>query len=292
MIIVDLNQVMISNMMAQIGSHTNISVDEGLLRHMILNALRGFRSKFTDEFGELVIACDGKRSWRKDCFPYYKAHRKKAREQSDMDWNAIFTSLNAIRDELKDYFPYKHIHLDGAEADDIIGTICMEYGQQLNSSSVEPILILSGDKDFAQLQKYANVHQYDPVRKRWIKHSQPYRFLIEHILKGDRGDGIPNVLSRDDCFINGRQKPVRTKFVQTVIDDNQDNNLDAFNFEKEEITRNFFRNRQLIDLSCTPDELRLNILEQFNEPVNKRDKLFGYFIEKKLKNLMENIGEF
>jgi len=289
MIIVDLNQVMISNMMAQVGAHAN-QVDEGLLRHMVLNSIRSFRSKFAEDFGELVIACDGKRSWRKDIFPYYKAHRKKAREESDIDWNTIFTYLNGIREELKEYFPYKYIHVDGAEADDIIGTICKEHGRQLNNG--EPILIMSGDKDFIQLQKYANVSQYDPVRKRWIKHSQPHRYLVEHIMKGDRGDGVPNIMSKDDCLINGRQKPIRSKFIETAISANGNNSVGEFEFDNQEVTRNFFRNRSLVDLDCTPDELRLNILEQFNEPCNDRSKLFGYFIEKKLKNLMDSIGDF
>ena len=40
MILVDMNQVMISNMMMQIGNHQNAQVDENMLRHMILNTLR------------------------------------------------------------------------------------------------------------------------------------------------------------------------------------------------------------------------------------------------------------
>lgn len=291
MIIVDLNQVMISNLMAQLGNNPSGAIEEDLLRHMILNAIRGFRSKFNADYGELVIACDGKKSWRKDVFPYYKAHRKKIRDESKLDWNSVFTSLNKIRDELKEYFPYKHVHVDGAEADDIIGTLCKEFGVQLGAGTA-PILILSGDKDFVQLQKYSNVSQYDPVRKKWIKHSQPEIFLAEHIMKGDRGDGIPNISSKDDCFINGRQKPLRANTINRIIQDNHSKLIREWSFDNIEHERNFHRNRTLVDLDCTPDHIRINIMEQFNNQTNNRNKLFGYFIEKKLKHLMEHIGEF
>jgi|TARA_B100000214_G_scaffold351441_1_gene305849 hypothetical protein len=288
MMILDLNQTMISNLMAQIGSHTNIELKEDLLRHMVLNAIRGYRSKFAKKYGDMVIACDNKQYWRREVFPYYKAHRKAWREKSELDWNQIWTALNNIKEELRTVFPYKYIDVEGCEADDIIGTLCHEFGRELNNG--EPILILSGDKDFVQLQKYANISQYDPVRKKWVKNSTPEMFLIEHILAGDRGDGIPNVLSKDDCFINGRQKPLRKTFLQKVIvNGSGDIRVDLPN---EETSRNYHRNRQLVDLSMTPDNLKINILNEYNKPANSRDNLFNYFIEKRLKNLVEHIGEF
>mgnify|MGYP003637582944 CR=1 FL=1 len=284
MIILDLNQTMISNLMAQIGNHTNMEVKEDLLRHMVLNAIRSYRSKFSTEFGEIVIAADNKHYWRRDIFPYYKAHRKTQREKSELDWNTIWEAMNHIKDDLRSHFPYKYIDVAGAEADDVIGTICHEHGQQLNIG--EPILILSGDKDFVQLQTYANVQQYDPVRKTWITNSDPDRFLLEHILSGDRGDGVPNILSRDDCFINGRQKPLRKTFIAKVIVEG------GVDLPDEETRRNFARNKQLVDLKETPQNIKLNILEEYEKPANSRDNLFNYFIEKKLKGLIEYIGDF
>jgi len=277
---------MIANLMAQIGNHTNMQLEEDLLRHMILNSIRTIRSKFHSEYGELVIACDDKKYWRRDVFPYYKAHRKKAREASELDWNAIFSCLNKVREELKEFFPYKTIQVDGAEADDIIGTLCHEYGLELKPSEYEKILILSGDKDFVQLQVYANVEQYDPIRKKWIKHSNPKAYLKEHIARGDRGDGIPNMLSKDDCLIVGRQKPLRRKFLDTMLESDTPE-------LSEELLRNYKRNQQLVDLTFTPDTIRESVLDKYlNIEVNKRDKLFGYFVNHKLKNLMENIGDF
>ena len=290
MILVDLNQVMISNLMAQIHGRGDVDVDEGLLRHMILNTLRFNRVKFNEKYGELVICCDDTNNWRKKLFPYYKAHRKKNRDDSDYDWPHIFNCLNNVRDELKEFFPYKVIQVDTAEADDVIGVLCHEFGKQLGEG--EPILILSGDKDFVQLQKFVNVDQYDPVRKRKINSKNPFEYLVEHIAKGDRGDGIPNALSKDDVFVSGgRQKPMRattlTKIKEAVLQAEIDPDLwehDWFN--------GFHRNRALIDLQFTPSEINEQVMDQFNSQNKDRGKLFNYFVKKKLNNLIENISEF
>jgi 5'-3' exonuclease len=283
MILVDLNQVMISNMMAQIGSHTNAQVDENMLRHMILNTLRSNRQKFTQEFGELLICCDDKNYWRRQAYPYYKANRRKSREKSELDWNSIFTALNNIREELKQYFPYKVMQIETCEADDIIGTIVHKEGKVLNSG--EPILILSGDKDFAQLHTYANVKQYDPTRKRWISQSNPEEFLFEHILRGDASDGVPNVLSADNALVmNIRQRPVTKKRILEWTDINK---MD------DEVKRNYMRNKSMIDLTQIPDTIQETILISYAEENTKdRSQLLNYFIKNKLKNLMSSITEF
>lgn len=283
MIIVDLNQTMISNFMAQIGNHTNIKIEEDLLRHMILNSIRGYNAKFKADYGEMIIACDDRRSWRRGLFPYYKANRKKAREKSEIDWNSVFEVLDKVRNELKDYFPYRVIQVDTAEADDVIGTLCHEFG-----NTMEKILIISGDKDFKQLQTYMNVRQYDPVRKRWLDENDPDRFLKEHIMKGDSGDGIPNFLSRDDTFVvAGRQKPLRTTKL------NEWTELQPEVFCDDMMLRNYKRNQQLIDLSYVPENVKQQVIETYKAEAGKgRDKLFNYFIQFKLKNLLTDIGQF
>jgi hypothetical protein len=269
----------------QLGNHTNAQIEENMVRHMILNSLRSYRSKFRDEYGELVIACDNSNYWRKKIFPYYKANRKKSREKSDLDWKSIFDCMNMIRAELKEFFPYKVIDIESAEADDIIGTLVKNFGSELNSG--ESILILSGDKDFIQLHTYGNVKQYDPTRKKWITHKDPHMFLKEHIMKGDSSDGVPNILSSDNCFVVGdRQRPLTAKKIEQYM------KVKPTELETS-IARNYFRNEQLIDLSHTPEEIRTKVMESYNAQSNKdRSKLMNYFIANKLRNLMESISEF
>ena len=281
MIIVDLNQVMLSNLLMQLGNHTNAQLEENMVRHMILNSLRSYKTKFADEYGEMVIACDNTNYWRKQKFPYYKANRKKAQEKSEMDWKSIFECMNKIRSELKEYFPYRVIDIESAEADDIISTLVRIH-------CFEKVLILSGDKDFIQLHTYGNVKQYDPVRKKWISNENPDRYLEEHILKGDSGDGIPNVLSSDNCFVVGdRQKPLTQKKIDALIELNLDGKFD------HPLFTNYMRNRQLIDLRFIPAEIGAKVIEAYDKQEGKgREKLMNYFIANKLKNLMESIGEF
>ena len=282
MIIVDFNQVVLSNLMMSLGNHTNAQIEENMVRHMVLNALRAFKVKFGDEFGELVVACDNTNVWRKKDFPYYKANRKKSQEKSELDWKGIFECLNKIRQELKDNFPYRIIDVASAEADDVIATLVKYKHDEQN------ILIMSGDKDFIQLHKYDGVQQYDPVRKRKIAHDNPTRYLAEHILKGDSGDGIPNVLSSDNCFVVGeRQKPMTAKKIAHYL------TTDPATIEDPIVLRNWFRNQQLIDLSFVPSYIEDRVLEQYDSQKGKdRSKLMNYFIANKLKNLMEHMSEF
>jgi len=284
MILVDLNQVMISNLMIQVGGNKDVNLDENLFRHMILNSLRSNRTKFHDKYGELVICCDDKNFWRKQTFPYYKANRKKNREQSGINWSSVFNTLNKVRDEIETFFPYKVIRVETAEADDVIGTL-------VKHNHDEPLLILSGDKDFIQLHKYPKVRQYDPVHKRWLSDKNPRRYLIEHIAKGDRGDGIPNFISPDGCFVNGiRQKPLRAKYLDNLKGDNINDVQEAF--EDEELKRGWIRNRLIIDLEYIPEGIEKQVLNKFDTPQKGRDKMFNYFITHKLKHLMEDISEF
>jgi hypothetical protein len=283
MIIMDLSQVMISNLMIQLGNHTNADIEEDLLRHMVLNSVRAYNVKFKNEFGEMIIACDAGNNWRRQIFPYYKANRRKNREKSEINWTSVFESLNKVRDELKDYFPYRVLRVDGAEADDIIGTLAQTYG-----NTNEKILILSGDKDFVQLQAYMNVQQFDPVQKKWRKTNDVDKFMKEHIMRGDTGDGVPNFLSADDTFVVGaRQKPISQKKLDQWLD------ADPKEFCDEKMLRGYLRNQQLVDLNFIPPDIKKEVLVQYEQQAGKgRDKLFNYFIEHRLKLLLESVNEF
>ncbi len=284
-ILIDYNQVILASLFASIGNHTNIEIDENIIRHMFLNSLRQNRKKFNEEYGEIVICADGKNTWRKEAYPYYKANRKKSRDKSDLDWTNLFNIMNTVREELKDYFPYKVIHIDRCEADDIIGTIIHDNGTELNMGA-EKFLILSADKDFIQLQTYANVKQYDPIRKRWLDNPDPSGYLEEHIIKGDSGDGVPNILSSDNCLaIRERQKAMTQK--RLALYKGTTENMD------EETLRRYHRNKMMIDLTEIPQKYKDQIRSEFDkEKEVGRSQLFNFFIKKKLKNLVTDIQDF
>lgn len=273
MIIVDLNQIMYSSILQD-----KMNINEGLVRHIALNTLRSIKKKFIDG-GELVIASDSYKYWRKECFPYYKANRKRAREKSNLNWQNIFSCMNNMKQELKDIRLYKYLEVEGAEADDIIATLA-------NYITDQEVIIVSGDKDFAQLQKNSNVKQYDILNKRYLRVSNPLMVLEEHILKGDVGDGIPNVLSEDNCFVMGqRQKKLTKKIQQSLVGI-------SFNPDHDHY-RNYMRNKRLIDLDMIPDKIKSDILMAYNcDEKYDRSKLLNYLIKNRLNVLLQSINDF
>ena len=275
-----MNQIAVANLMMNLKMNNSKTIDESMVRHMILNSIRMYRIEHHSEYGEVVLTWDSKHSWRRDYFPEYKASRRKGREESDLNWDDIFGTLNKIRNEIKENFPYKYLEVFGAEADDIIGFLCEE-------NKDEKIIIISGDKDFIQLQKYPNVKQWSPITKKDVNGFNPTTYLKEHILRGDTSDGVPNILSPDNTFIDGlRQRPLSRKKIQSWL-------LGGGSDWNDEVKRNFQRNSTLIDLSRTPEELKNQIrLEYINAPHGDRSKLLNYFMQNKLKELTENIGEF
>ena len=279
-----MNQISLASVMMHLNITKRDSVEPGMVRHMILNSLRNYRQMFSEEYGEFIICYDSKHYWRRDVFPEYKAGRKKSRETSSHDWDDIFNFLNAFKQEMVDHMPYKVLEVYGAEADDIIATLCHEFEYDHGKT-----LILSGDKDFIQLQKYKNVTQYSPITKKFIGGDDPQRFLAEHILRGDSSDGIPNVLSPDNTFVDGlRQRPLSKRKVATWIDNEIEDSL-----PNDEALRNYQRNEKLIDLSKSPNNLFTDIIKEYqNTPEGDRSKLLNYFIEKRLNEHLENIGDF
>jgi len=281
MILIDLSQIMMaSTMMSMEKGQTEADLD--FVRHSVLNSLRMYRTKYTDKYGELVICCDDRKSWRREYFPHYKASRKSTRDTSPLNWTQIFECFDTIKSELKTTFPYKFIQIEGCEADDVIGVVSR------NISGGEKVMIISSDKDFIQLHN-KNVQQWSPVTKKIVNGEEPNKYLFEHILKGDKSDGIPNVLSDDDSIVNGvRQKPITRKYIDNFVMHNA-----HLNNRTDTEIRNFHRNENLIDLNKTPKELVDKIWREFlQEPEGQRRDLLNFFIEKKLTNLIETIGDF
>lgn len=262
--------------------------DEDLLRHMILNSLRQYRVKYKKDYGELVLAIDGKNNWRRGYYPQYKANRKKKREEDSFDWARAFEIMHDVKQEIMDNFPYKVIEVDECEADDVIGTLCentQEFGEYEN------VMIISADKDFLQLQRYPNVNQYSPLLKKEYKEEAPLVSLQEKILTGDAGDGVPNVLSDDDVFVEGRrQTPLSKKKKEAFKEDLAEGEL----LYAASWYRNYQRNETLIDLTKTPDRLKKQIIEKFNsqDPRHNKGLVFPYLINKNMKMLIESVEEF
>lgn len=275
MIIIDMNQIMISNLMTQIKKD---NLDENLTRHMVLKSLSSYESRYSEEYGEVVLAYDSKHYWRKDFFPYYKYSRKKDRKNSGLDWGSIFDLLNKIKEEIKEHFHYKVVEVFGAEADDVISVLCR------NKNAKEKILILSGDKDFIQLHKYPGVSQYNPVTKKFVTSENPWDYIKQHVIKGDKSDGIPNFLSSDDTFVNGvRQKPISQKKLNVWIKQDP-----SYFCNSPEEMKNYLRNQTLIDMDYIPEEIENKILEEYRS-INKTDRKvpLDYFHKHQLKDLLE-----
>lgn len=258
-----------------------------LIRHVALSSIRSYKKKYGKEFGDLVIACDGRNYWRREVFQYYKGNRKKAREASDIDWGLIFNTLSEIREDLIAHFPYKVIHVDRAEADDVIAVVTestQEFGQ------FEPVMIVSSDHDFIQLQEYDNVKQFSPMTKKLISVNKKElrEKLITHIVKaGD--DGIPNILSADDVFMTGtRQTPVSAKRLSEFIQHGVGackNDLERARYQ---------RNQTMVSFKCIPEDVKTSILTSYTEQKPKGDKnsIMNYLIANKCRQLLDSIEEF
>ena len=280
--------------MAELNGSKDSDINIDLVRHMILNTLRSFKTRWGDEYGDLVIACDNRRYWRRQVFPQYKASRKKTREDSGYDWSSIFEGLSLVKHELQQHMPYPVIDVDGAEADDVIGTLA-EWSQENDLveeglfESPRPLLIISGDHDFQQLQKFPNVVQYSPLKKRFVTIKESAEAILrEHIIRGDKGDGVPNILSEDDSFVEGkRQRPIRKTLVAEWKSKKPEEWVTG------EMAAGYIRNKSMVDLSQTPEEIKEQIVFQYTKQLNKSSEdMYKYFMNFSLDRLIEVIDEF
>lgn len=292
-ILVDYNQVLIGAV-AQSQKHlpdSNIDI----IRHMFLNSLLSYNKKFSDTYGEIVLCCDSRNSWRRDIFPYYKHKRRTNKDSSPIDWNQVFECIDILREEIEEYFPYKVVKVERAEGDDIIAVLAMHFSETRKHQvglieEAEPLLIISSDKDFKQLQILQNIDQWSPLLKKFVRENRPDLFLKRHIIKGDSGDGIPNFLSDDNTFVIGkRQRPIRKQKLDEWIKFD-----DPKEFCDDVMLRNWHRNKKIIDLIHEiPDTLRDSILECYEKAtVPERSVLLSYFVKNKLRNLMSEIQNF
>jgi 5'-3' exonuclease len=298
MIILDYSQIALSNILPFQNDIKRQSPEElkNLIRHTTLSTIKSYKKKYGKEYGEMVIACDGRNYWRKEVFPYYKAMRKVNREKSDLDWGLIFDTLAELRQDLIDNFPYKVLHIDGAEADDVIA-IMTEYTQEnlLTEGGLFPepqkVLIVSSDKDFIQLQKNENVRQWSPMQKKFVQGTKQEvrEYTITHIVKGDSGDGIPNILSKDDVFVSGeRQKPFSAKRLPEFYE----KGIEACKNDEEK--RNYQRNQQLVNFDFIPEDLAKTIISSYTDtkPSGDKNSVMEYLIKHKCRLLLDELEDF
>jgi len=276
MILIDFTQTIIAGLMVQLKLNDG-QLSEDKLRPMIINSIRNYQKKYAGDYGEIVLCTDAANPWRREFFPNYKANRKKLRDEDDKDWGVIFNTLQVIKDELRDNFPYRYMYVERCEADDIIAV--------LSKHIKEDILIISGDKDFQQLQSLENVIQWSPNLNKQVVCQDPSLFLKEHILTGDKSDGIPNILSSDDCMVEGiRQtplrKPIKDKYLRISIEND------------DKYYRNYLRNQTLIDFDFIPKDIEDRILSEFENTEPVRGKVFDYLRTHRLNELLDNVGDF
>lgn len=271
-------------------------IDEDFLRHMILNSIRMYNLKYRDEYGQLVIACDSS-SWRKEVFANYKRGRSKAKEESKTDWQAYYEIVNQLARDIRDNFPYPVMHIKGAEADDVIAVLTrrvidadVEFGRE-----PEKVMIVSADHDFIQLHG-PRVSQFSPMTKKPVVHKDPKRYLLEHIIRGCSGDGVPNILSDDDAICNEekRQVPIRKKFIDEVSRLLEEKDTDALHklIDQDKLSRNV----QCIDFRCIPESISKAINDDYELQSKdyslKPSKILTFLIAKRCRNLIECIDDF
>lgn len=281
MFLIDFNQVLLSDLLPLLyKSKANLSKD--LIRTVILSTLHKYLKSYKGTYQELVVALDDRKYWRKEVFPFYKAHRKKDRENSGLDWNSIFLYTNEILDELVEVFPHQILKVQGAEADDIIAVLTQEFHEK------EDILIISSDKDFGQLLNFPNTRQFSPSLGLHVNVLDPQEFLKKQIICGDRGDGIPNILSSDNCFVLGeRQKSMTQKRLDIF--------LGMTDFTKDPVLNHgYTRNQMLIDFSAIPVKIYTSIISEYYKPTKgSMDKLLDYFIQNRVPSeLLSSIQDF
>ena len=269
---------------------------KNLIRHVTLSTLKSYKKKYGPEYGEMVICCDGRKYWRKEFFEHYKGSRKKNRDASSLDWKLIFDTLSEMREDLDKYFPYKVLHVEAAEADDIIAVMAkwLQSNRQCIKGLVEEpqkILILSSDKDFKQLQLYPQVRQWSPMQKKYITATaqEIKDFMVEHIVKGDTGDGVPNILSQDNIFmIAERQKTVSSKRLSEFIE----KGFAACRDDTER--RNWHRNSTLVDFQHIPETVTNNIVDAYlnSSPQGDKMSIMQYLIDNRCRLLLDDIEDF
>lgn len=276
------------------------TLDENVVKHITFSTFRNIHKKLGNKFGEHLLLCDD-RSWRKDEFEYYKANRSnKDDDDGPIDWQLIFRQMEEIKEAFDKHFPFHVIQQKGAEADDLIAIFAKQ--------AKENVCIVSRDHDFFQLQRYPHVVQYSSIDKRFLKTEDPIDFRIRHIIGGDSGDGVPNILSDDDTFVNPykRQARMTEKRLAECLEWAKNNFIDApekYIIAKKtkkapekycNIKKNWARNKNMVDLINLKPWLQESVDKYYTQDKKKvtKNDTANYLASKKMIGLMGKISDF
>lgn len=254
------------------------------VRHVVLSSIKNTRNQFVAAPQlETVLCCDAKTNWRKEVYPHYKANRKKIRQSMVFPWTEFSEYYEIVKQELIQVLPYKILQIERCEADDIIAVLTHTL-----TSEGKKCIIFSADSDFAQLHN-SSVIQYSQMKRGWVNWPNPQAELLRKIISGDTGDGVPNVLSDDDTFVNPdkRQKQMRAENLKMLVEAVGEGKEDTLPIE---IQTNIARNRKLIQLNkdSIPEDIWSEIVAKYTEYQVPRADLYKYLSEHNLKLIMKD----
>lgn len=274
-LLIDFSHLSIRNLFADREIINNPNPEFNLHRHQLITSLLFLIKKFNPN--EVVLGIDNKLNWRKKLYTDYKAHRKAKRDQDVFPWDAYYTYLEELIQDIKDNFPFKVIEQRYAECDDIIAILC-----KYSPFSGENIVVTS-DKDFVQLLSLPHVKIYDPIKRKFMEEKQPKIFLEAKILMGDKSDNIPAI------------KPRVGEKTAWKLANNKDE-LDALLHDAESgkaYRKNYKLNRILIDFNSIPDVIKTKVLKQYDiYEMNEFGSLAltRFFKKLKLKKLASDVA--
>jgi 5'-3' exonuclease len=248
----------------------------GMALHLTLSSVNQVVRKYGIDH---VVFCLEGRSWRKDVYPQYKAHRKVAEQaltESEAEENKMFwETYDIFTTFLREKTNVSVLRHERAEADDLIARFIHLHPNDEN-------YIISSDTDYVQLIA-PNVKQYNgvanqlitlegyfddkgkPIKDKKTKEPKllgdPQFHLFEKIMRGDAGD---NVFS---AYPGVRTKGSKNKV--GLIEAYADRTKQGFNWNNMMLQRwadpdgNEFRvkdlyerNKLLIDLTAQPDDIK------------------------------------
>ncbi|MDR2608971.1 MAG: DNA polymerase I [Rickettsiales bacterium] len=145
--------------------------------------------KYVTHSDYLTVAFDsGKKNFRHDLYPEYKANRVTPPED--------LVPQFAILREAVEAFNFSYEEIEGYEADDIIATLAAKYANHQDFK----VVVVSSDKDLFQLLNH-NILIFDPIKNIYIDEKQVIekfgvnsnKLLDLFSLTGDASDNIPGV---------------------------------------------------------------------------------------------------